>query len=217
LQLSAATFFQEVIRNRLSPVGMVEGTDFRFGHDREGNVETLGRFCAEADMLLHVVPPLHIDGVPVSSSRIRQALALGNIPTASRWLGRPYRLAGIVGTGQRRGKQLGFPTANLTQIATLVPAEGVYAVRAWHEGNPWPAAANIGPNPTFGEQTPKVEVHLIGFDGDLYDQELSIDFLAKLRDTRRFESVEQLLAQIRSDITTAMTIANSTDGAALSP
>lgn len=217
LELSAAVFFDEVIRNRLSAVGMVEGPDFRFGHDREGNVETLRLFCAEVGMLLHIVPPLQLDGVQVSSSRIRQALYDGNVQTANRWLMRPYRLAGIVGRGQRRGVQLGFPTANLTQIATLIPGGGVYAVRAWYQGSAWPAAANIGPNPTFGEQAHKVEVHLIGFDGDFYGQELTIDFLSRLRDTQRFASVEQLLTQIRIDIEAAKRMADDTEWRAVSP
>src|SRR5262249_3663347 len=112
----------------------------------------------------------------------------------------PFRLHGRVGTGQRRGQQLGFPTANLERVPTLVPGDGVYAVRAWVGEAAWPGAANLGPNPTFGEQARKIEVHLIGFQGDLYGQELAVDFRARLRDTRPFGSVAELTAQLRADV-----------------
>lgn len=207
LQLSAADFFKRVIQQNLQTSGLVEGPNFGFGHNREGNVETLARLCAQAGMVLEIVQPLQMDGVIVSSSRVRQALVNGDIASATRWLSRPYRLSGVVGTGQSRGQQLGYPTANLTQVPTLIPGDGVYAVRVHlppdHPPLPkggWPGAANIGPNPTFGEQERKVEVHLIGFDGELYGQTLAIDFIARLRDTRRFNSVDELVAQLQRDV-----------------
>jgi riboflavin kinase/FMN adenylyltransferase len=207
LQLSAEEFFSRVVRAQLAARAMVEGVNFGFGHNREGDVEMLRRLCAAAGLLLAVVPPLTANGVTISSSRVRDALVRGDAREAAALLGRPYRLRGTVGTGQRRGQQLGFPTANLELAETLVPGDGVYAVRVHHQGTVWPGAANIGPNPTFGEQARKVEVHLIGFQGDLYGQVLAADFIERLRDTRPFDGVAQLVEQLRLDVERARQIA----------
>ena len=131
-----------------------------------------------------VPPQTTPDGKVISSSRVRAALLRGDVVEADQLLDRPYRLAGVVAAGQRRGQTLGFPTANLERVATLIPADGVYAVRAVIDAQQWPAATNIGPNPTFGEQSRKVEVHLIDFRGDLYGRTLEVDFVARLRATR---------------------------------
>jgi riboflavin kinase/FMN adenylyltransferase len=200
LRLSAADFFQRVIRHGITARVLVEGPNFRFGHNREGTVETLAALCDPAGFRLDLVPPLKLDDVPVSSSRVRRELLKGDARMAATLLGRPYRLRGIVGTGQRRGQTLGFPTANIEQIESLVPGNGVYAVRALYEGRAWPAAANVGPNPTFGEQARKLEVHLIGFEGQLYGRELAVEFVERLRDTRPFAGVEQLVRQLHADV-----------------
>jgi riboflavin kinase/FMN adenylyltransferase len=113
---------------------------------------------------------------------------------------RPARCSATVGAGQKRGQTLGFPTANLHNVATLAPGDGVYAVRAHHQQRCWPAAANVGPNPTFGECARKIEVHLIGFAGDLYNDVLSVDFVERIRDTRPFAGPAELAAQLRRDI-----------------
>jgi riboflavin kinase/FMN adenylyltransferase len=157
--------------------------------------------CRESGVSLTVVPPLILDGSEVSSSRIRATLLAGEVEEAARWLGRRYRLRGVVGVGQRRGRTIGFPTANLQGVSTVVPGEGVYAVRAHDElGQSWPAAANIGANPTFAEQEHKIEVHLIGFNGDLYGKPLTVEFVRRLRDVRPFVGVEELVAQLRRDL-----------------
>jgi riboflavin kinase/FMN adenylyltransferase len=202
LSLSAADFFAEVVLKRLGARALVEGDSFGFGRNREGTVETLARLGQAAGVGLTVVPPLLLEGVEVSSSRVRAALLAGAVAEAAALLGRPYRLRGIVGAGQRRGRTIGFPTANLGRIPTVVPGDGVYAVRAHAEGarSPWPGAANVGPNPTFGEQARKVEVHLIGFEGDLYDRPLAVDFVARLRDTRPFAGAAELVEQLRRDV-----------------
>ena len=151
--------------------------------------------------------PVLVDGEAVSSSRVRKALLQGAVTEAARFLGRPYRLRGHVGMGQRRGETIGFPTANLERLETLIPGNGVYAVRVEHQGTVWPGAANVGPNPTFGEQERKVEAHLIGFHGDLYGQALAIDVLDRLRDTRPFAGAAELTAQLRLDVEQARRIA----------
>lgn len=210
LHLRAVEFFQRVVRQAIGARAMVEGPNFGFGRDREGNTDTLVKLCHEAAMALVIVPPLSIAGALVSSSRVRNELVKGNARFAATLLGRPYRLRGVVGTGQRRGQRLGFPTANLADVASLVPGNGVYAVRVLHEGKSWPGAANVGPNPTFGEQARKIEVHLIDFQGDLYGQSLAVDFIDRLRDTRPFAGVDQLVSQLRADVDQARRLLQTT-------
>jgi riboflavin kinase/FMN adenylyltransferase len=207
LHLGAEEFFQQVVRERLQARGMVEGTNFAFGRNREGTIDTLGQLCAQTGLNLVVVPPFLLDGAAVSSSRVRGALLRGAVSDARGLLGRCYRLRGTVGSGQRRGQTLGFPTANLEHVPTLVPGDGVYAVRVEHEGRTWPGAVNVGPNPTFGEQARKVEIHLIDFHGDLYGQRLAVDFVERLRDTRLFRNVDELVQQLRFDVAAARQVA----------
>lgn len=201
LQLTAREFFDRVIRARLQPRVLVPGYNFGFGRGREGNVESLAHFCAEVGMEFVLVQPLEVEGEPVSSSRVRAALLAGQVELAGRLLGRPYRLQGVVGHGRHRGRGLGFPTANLEEIATLIPATGVYAVQVEMDGQLRPGAANIGPNPTFGEEARKVEVHLIGYAGpDLYGRRLALDVVKRLRDTRAFAGAAELVEQLRRDV-----------------
>jgi len=206
LELEARRFFQRIVRGRLAARAMVEGPDFFFGHNRTGNVEVLRRFCDEAEIELQVVEPVQVDGLNVSSSRIRSLIAEGCIDRAGSMLGRPYRVRGKVVRGASRGRTLGFPTANVGQIDTLLPSEGIYAGMARVENTSWPAAINVGPNPTFGEASLKFEVFMIGYQGDLYDRAIEVDLLVRLRDIRRFESVEQLTAQVDRDVTATVEV-----------
>jgi riboflavin kinase/FMN adenylyltransferase len=202
LGLSAREFFDRVIREQLGARGLVEGPNFAFGHDRRGNVEALRAWCAAAGIAFEVVEETRIDGELVSSSRIRRALLAGAVEEATRLMGRPHRIRGVVGRGAGRGAGLGFPTANLVEVDTLIPADGVYAARAFVDGlgPAFPAACNVGPNPTFGEQARKVEAHVLGFSGDLYDRRFELDFIRRLRDTRRFSGLDELIRQVRADI-----------------
>jgi riboflavin kinase/FMN adenylyltransferase len=203
LELSAEEFFRQIIVSRLAAREVVEGTNFYFGHGRSGTIDVLRRLCGLSGIALSVVEPVLIGGVPVSSSRVRKLLADGSIDEARTMLTQPYRLRGMVRHGVGRGAKLGFPTANVDAIDTLLPGSGVYAGRAVVGGSPWPAAISVGPNPTFGEQAMKVEVHLIDFEGSLYGEVLEVDFLSRLRDIQRFDSVSALLAQIQSDVAEA--------------
>lgn len=204
LALDPEEFLKAVLQDRLAAGAVVEGFNFRFGRDRAGSNEMLADWCRERNMEFSIVPPFQWNGVTVSSSRVRDALVKGDVAAATDLLGRPYRLRGVVGTGAKRGQSLGFPTANLEQLKTLVPGDGVYAACAiLADSREWPAAVNVGPNPTFGEQARKVEAHLIGFDGNLYGQELAIDFVARLREPQRFERIDQLLEQLNRDVSTA--------------
>jgi riboflavin kinase / FMN adenylyltransferase len=202
LELSAREFFDQVVCRQLAARGMVEGPNFAFGHDRQGDVRSLAGWCAEAAIDFEVVEAAVVEDRLVSSSLIRQLVSEGQVGQAARFLGHPHRVRGVVTHGAGRGAGLGFPTVNLEGIDTLIPADGVYAALAWIDGPgpAWPAACNIGPNPTFGEHARKVEAHLIGYDGDLYGESVELDFLERLRGTKKFSSLDDLLQQIRSDI-----------------
>jgi len=209
LGLTAREFFDRVVVGQFAARGMVEGPNFGFGRERGGDARTLAEWCAAAGLDFEVAPPTEVDGQIVSSSRIRRALAEGRAAEAARLLGRPHRLRGIVTHGAGRGAGLGFPTANLDGIDTQIPDDGVYAARALLDdrADPIPAACHIGPNVSFGEQVRKVEVHLIDFTGDLYGRTLELDVLDRLRPSRKFLDLDDLLAQIRSDVERARYVA----------
>jgi len=211
LELSAREFFDRVIRDQLAARGIVEGPNFAFGHDRLGDVSILREWCAATAIEFEVVEATVIDERLVSSSLIRQCLSAGRVEEAAQFLGRPHRIRGRVAPGAGRGAGLGFPTANLAEIDTLLPLEGVYAGLAWlgGQGPAWPAACNLGPNPTFGEMERKVEAHLIGFAGDLYGKPVELDFLQRLRGTRRFAGLNELIGQLHADIEQTRRICSS--------
>jgi riboflavin kinase / FMN adenylyltransferase len=203
LRLSAREFFDQLLVGGLRARGVVEGRNFFFGRDRQGNISVLQDYCAAAGVELTIVDPVLIEGQVVSSSRVRAAISAGEIDAARRMMTRPYRIRGMVTHGAGRGAAIGFPTANLGAIDTLLPGTGVYA--GWgHVGHaPWPAAIHVGPSPTFGEAVVKVEVHLIGFTDSLYGEPLEVDFVSRIRDIRPFESVAALQSQLRSDVAAA--------------
>src|SRR5262245_52006529 len=206
LALPPEQFFQRIVQEKLAARGMVEGPNFFFGHNRAGNIETLAGLCRTADISLEIVPPISAGGEIVSSSRVRTAIQAGDVDLARQLLTRPYRVRGMVTHGAGRGAKLGFPTANLAAIDTLLPEQGVYAARAITAGENWPTAINIGPNPTFGEHAGRERAHPIGFDGSLHGQPLEVEFLARLRRIRPFESVEALKNQLSHDIAAAVKI-----------
>lgn len=208
LSLSAREFFDRVIVEVLGARAIVEGPNFFFGKNRTGTIDTLTQFAAAEGMTLEVVQPLEDDGAMVSSSRVRDLVRLGRVDEARQWLTSPYRIRGLVTHGAGRGSELGFPTANLEGIDTLLPAHGVYSGVAWLAGRPAPAALNLGTNPTFGDMSTKVEVHLIDADEALYGQILEVDFLGRLRDTRTFESADALKAQLHADVAAAKAAAD---------
>ncbi len=203
LALSPEAFFQHIVRDKLAAKAMVEGPNFFFGRGRAGDIGRLGELCLASGLGLEVVEPLATDGELVSSSRVRQLIQSGDVDTARQMLTQPYRIRGLVTHGAGRGHKIGFATANLEGIDTLLPGAGVYAGRAIVGAETWAAAINIGPNPTFGEYALKVEVHLIGFAGSLYGQALEVDFLARLRDIQPFASVDALKEQLAKDVARA--------------
>jgi riboflavin kinase/FMN adenylyltransferase len=155
--------------------------------------------------LLDVVQPVSQDDEWISSSRVRQLLLAGDVVAANGMLTAPYRLRGTVVEGAKRGRTLGFPTANITEAESLLPGNGVYAGRGIVGNQVWPAAIHVGPNPTFGEEARKLEAHLIGCQQDLYGKTLEIEFLRRLRDVRPFPSVDDLVRQLQADVAAAKT------------
>jgi riboflavin kinase/FMN adenylyltransferase len=203
LKLTAAEFFQSLVIGRLGAAAMVEGPNFFFGRDRGGDIDVLKELCRANQVDLRIVEPTSIGDQMISSTRIRGLLENGKVDEAARLLGGPHRVRGTVVSGAARGRQIGFPTANLTDIDVVVPAPGVYAGIAIVEGNSCQAAVHIGPNPTFdNDGAVKVEVHLLDYDDDLYGQQLQVDFITKVRDIARFDSADRLVEQLDLDIKT---------------
>jgi riboflavin kinase / FMN adenylyltransferase len=200
LNLSAEEFFQQILCDQLQAKGLVEGPNFYFGKNRAGDVHLLRTLCDRAGMFFSVVEPGLCDGRMISSSEVRKAIQSGEVALAAKMLGRFYQIKGMVEHGEERGRALGFPTANLADVLTLLPAEGVYCGFGSVGGQRYPAAIHIGGNPTFQNSETKVEVHLIGFTGDIYDRNLQVEFLEKLRDTQTFSDANALKAQLAIDI-----------------
>ena len=201
---------EDFVREILFPLQVrqvVAGFDFRFGHKGAGDVELLRELGAK-QMEVYTVPPFKIEGEKVSSSGIRKSLYEGQVLQATKWLGRPYLLRGIVVNGDKRGRTIGFPTAN-TQLSEpfVLPVKGVYAVKAkLREEERWMfGVMNIGVKPTFheGVTKPSVEVHLFDFNDDIYDRELTIQLYDYIRPERKFTSIDELIAQIRVDADSA--------------
>ena len=202
-RLSAADFVQFYLIEKLKTKVLVVGYDFSFGSKREGNIPYLEKVCREKGIQLIVVPAQEEDGAIVSSSKIRDALKMGEIAKAEKLLGRHFYLRGIVHHGDARGRTIGVPTANITPTVDFVPRRGVYVTKTHYKGRCYPSITNIGFNPTFhGETDPpvKAETHLFDFDEDIYGQEIQVELLKFLRDEKKFSGIQELLAQIQADI-----------------
>lgn len=199
--LSPEAFVREVLKEKLGLAGVVTGRDFRFGAGRAGDAAGLAALCEANGVRALIVDPLsdqqHTD--KIGSTAVREALLSGAVDRARSMLGRPWRVEGLVERGRQIGRTLGFPTANLTLGDLIEPRRAVYAVRATVEGRRYDAVANFGRKPTVGDVAPLLEVHLFGFSGDLYGRLLSVDFIAFLRDERKFDGLDALKAQIEAD------------------
>jgi riboflavin kinase / FMN adenylyltransferase len=210
-RLGPDEFVRIVLVDRLHAARVVVGEDFRFGHKAAGDVALLAELGEKYDFSVEGVPLLADDGVRISSSEIRAKLTAGDVAGAALDLGRPHRVEGIVVRGHRRGRALGFPTANLETLPhTAIPADGVYA--GWlvavdddgSDGERWPAAISVGTNPTFDGRERSVEAYALDRDDlDLYGAHMGADFTERLRDTVKFASVEELVAQMHSDVDAA--------------
>jgi riboflavin kinase/FMN adenylyltransferase len=206
-QVRAADFVDQ-LRRYLRLRELWIGHDFALGHRREGDAPFLTKLGRARGFTVHAVDPLTNDGEIISSSNIRAALRAGDVAHAAKLLGRPFRLSGRVVPGDGRGKTIGIPTANLDVWQEhAVPANGVYACRAWVGHLPQRAAVNIGTRPTVTTEMHRtVEAHLLDFDKDLYGLNIALDFFERLRGEQKFASVQELVAQIKSDVETTRSL-----------
>jgi riboflavin kinase / FMN adenylyltransferase len=207
-RFAPADFVSRIVAACLSARRVVVGVGFRFGRGQSGDVPTLEALGAEHGFAVEAIAPVSQGGEPISSSRVRDALARGDVAAARALLGRAYPIDGEVVAGDGRGRTIGVPTANLASENEVLPARGVYAARC-RVGQPFggavahPAVVNVGSRPTFGGTTTTIEAHLLDFDADLYGAPLRLSFEERLRDERRFPGVDALVAQIREDVARA--------------
>jgi riboflavin kinase/FMN adenylyltransferase len=207
--LSARRFIM-LLKKYLRIRALVIGADFVLGRGREGNVDTLGALGEELGFSVVVIPPVKNGGEVISSTAIRKALTDGDMNKAGSLLGRPFSIQGQVITGTGRGRELGFPTANLEiDPKQALPAEGVYASWAYLDSQAYQSMTNIGRCPTFGGSDRTVEVYLLNYDGNLYGRELKIDIVERLRDEKRFDTVDELKKQVAEDVKQGIAILSS--------
>ena len=215
-EYTAEDFVFRVLRPRFRMRELVIGFDHGFGRDRAGSVDVLRALGAAKGFPVEVVPAVELEpGARVSSTSVRQAISAGDLDRAARELGRSYSLLATVVHGQRRGRVLGFPTINLgpPPSGKLLPPAGVYAIRAQTPAGPFGGMMNLGPRPTFGDPVVSLEAHLFEADAELYGATVRIDFVARLRDTRKFESSEALIAQLAEDEANARRALSASAGA----
>ena len=202
---SPRRFVKEILVDRVNVGELVVGYDHHFGKGREGNVDMLKVLGRELGFAVDVVGPVASHGEAISSTKIRNALLEGDVETARKGLGRPYSLRGLVVRGDQRGRTLGFPTANLEVRGgggggKLIPSPGIYAVRGTVRSGTFDGALHLGPRPTFRGSPPTIELHLLGFEEDIYGEEVRVDFVKYLREVRPFETSQALVEQMKEDV-----------------
>ena len=199
-QLSAEEFVQDVLIKTLRIKDIVVGPDFMFGKNRSGNADMLKEMGKKCGFETHIINPRKLGDEVISSSMIRQNIVEGNILKLNDLLGYKYFLNGIIVEGEKRGREIGFPTANLDTQWELLPKPGVYATISWLGGSRYKSITNIGFRPTFGKNKLLIETHLFDFSDTVYGEEIRVEFYQRLRDEKKFEGVEDLIAQIKLDI-----------------
>ncbi len=207
-QISATDFVEDILVDRIGIRAIIVGYDYRFGKNREGDLAFLERMGERHDFQLEVVSGIHMEGVVVSSTMIRQLIQDGRLQDANRLLGRPYEISGEVVRGRERGgRLLGFPTANIRTASQASPKTGIYAVEVEMDGTEYLGAANLGYNPTFGGDTElSLEVHILDFNDNIYGKPIAVRFIERLRDEKRFSGPGELAIQIRKDVEKAREI-----------
>lgn len=204
--LSPEDFFQSYLNEGLRAKSLHVGFNFVFGKDRAGDIGTLRSLSEQKGIFLKVEDQVNFEGERVSSSGIRKLIVEGNVAKAARHLGRPYTITGQVVRGDQRGRKIGFPTANLRcPLDKVVPANGVYVTRVLWQQEELRAVTNVGVRPTFtvGEKAPVIEVHILDFDSDIYEEFLSVEFLGRIREEKKFSGMDELKSQIAQDIAVA--------------
>ncbi|MCK5689972.1 bifunctional riboflavin kinase/FAD synthetase [Myxococcota bacterium] len=212
-EISAQDFVREILVKKLGAKHLIIGAGFNFGKNQEGNIALLEKLGVELGFKVHPVPAQRVDGIIASSTKIRQFVSNGQIEGANLLLTRPVCVRGVAVHGDHRGSTLGFATANLQVENELVPARGVYATRTRGKFGVYDSVTNIGLNPTFGGNAVlKVETHLLGYEGgSLYHNMMSVEFLARLREEKRFDNKDELIEQIKIDVENARKIHKQND------
>jgi len=206
-QISAEEFVKEILIKKIGMKEIVIGYNYTFGRKREGNVELLKILGEKLGFKVHVIEPVMINGQIVSSSLVRELITAGQEDKVKDFLSRYYQVAGKVIPGHGRGSRLlGIPTANLSLINEVFPKPGVYAVEVIYQKNRYQGVANIGFNPTFGNNTLSVETHILDFNENIYDKTIKLNFIKRLRDEKKFKNVQDLATQIKKDIEVARKI-----------
>ncbi len=206
-QISAADFIRRVLVHGLNSRRIVVGDDFRFAAGRAGDISLLEKTGLALDFGVERVPSVNVEGIRVSSTAIREACEAGNMQRATALLGRHYRMSGKVVRGEKVGRTLGFPTANVDLRRRQSAVMGIFAVRVHGlDGGPRDGVASVGSRPTFNGTKPLLEVYLFDFDADIYGEYIHVDFIARLREQKRFEAVDDLVAQMRDDADSARSI-----------
>ncbi|NHB67881.1 bifunctional riboflavin kinase/FAD synthetase [Perlabentimonas gracilis] len=208
----AIAFIEDYLVKNLRPSAIVLGYNHAFGYKGQGNYNLLKQHENHFGYHATQVAPVSIDGVNISSTKIREALDLGNLEHANAMLGRHYSITGTIEGGQQVGRAIGFPTANISPSETFkqVPANGVYAVWVHYEGTSYPAMLNIGIRPTLGDGLERtIEAHIIGFSKNIYNEEITVRFVEKIRDEQKFDSLESLKEQLKADKENAVKLLNA--------
>jgi len=202
-EISPFDFVKNILVERVGARKVIVGYNYHFGKNKKGNPQTLKQIGGLFNIQVEIIGPLSIEGTTVSSSKIRELIKKGQVEKASKLLGRHYPILGKVIEGAKRGHLLGFPTANLEICDELYPLPGVYAVEALWKGQPFNGLANVGWNPTFqteGEGKISLEVYILDFNEDIYGEEIQVDFIRRIRNEARFDSIAQLITQIQKDV-----------------
>ena len=197
---TTAIDFLTTLKNNFSPVAIICGDDYTFGKNKSGNVEFLQTFCNDNDINLVVTPMVTIDGNKVASTFIKECLAIGDIERANLYLGKKYYMSGIIMQGRGDGSKLGFATANINAPDKMPIKNGVYLTKALLDGKLYDSITNYGTAPTFGDEKVKIETHILGEFDNLYGKKITIYFDKFLRETKKFDTVDQLKAQIKKDL-----------------
>lgn len=200
-RMTALEYTRDVLVNGLNISKLIIGYDHRFGRNREATVEDLKQFGLDYNFSVEKIPAQDIESIAVSSTKVRNAIQTGKVAKANRYLGRPFSLSGIIVKGDKIGREIGYPTANLNiqEEYKLLPQNGVYLVRSNLQGKDYFGMMNIGKRPTVSGKKTQIESHFFGFHQDLYDQKLSIELLEKIRDEQKFDSLESLKKQLVKD------------------
>jgi riboflavin kinase/FMN adenylyltransferase len=205
--MDAEQFVRDVLGTQIGAAGVITGDDFSFGKGRTGDAALLARVGAEHGIAAEAVAQVTLNGERISSGRVRQALVAGDVGTATRMLTRDFAIEGVVQGGDRRGRELGYPTANMVLGRYLRPRYGIYAVRVTlDDGSEHPGVASLGIRPTFDPPQELLETHLLDFDGDLYGRRIEVALHAFIRDEAKFDSLDALAAQMKDDEAQARTL-----------